>query len=64
MFFIFLLSLNINTVIYNVLKEVLELGEDVVLMDVVDERVGYLFKFDFDLSGCYLLDSKVRIVIL
>lgn len=36
MFFIFLLSLNINIVIYNVLKEVLELGEDVVLMDVVD----------------------------
>lgn len=63
MLFIFLLSLNTNTAIYNVLKEVLESGEDVVPMDAVDQRVGHLFKFDFDLSGCHLSDSKVRTVI-
>lgn len=61
--FIFFFSLNTNTAIYNVLKEVLECGEDVVPMDAVDKRVGHLFKFDFDLSGCHLSDSKVSTVI-
>lgn len=41
------------------LKEVLESGKDVVPMDAVDIRVGNLFKFDFDLSGCHLSKTKV-----
>lgn len=37
----------------------LETGEDVLPMDSVDKRVGELFKFDFDLSGCHLSEDKV-----
>ncbi|XP_056004415.1 mitochondrial intermediate peptidase-like [Ostrea edulis] len=53
-------SLNTNTAIYNVLKTVLETGEDVLPMDSVDKRVGELFKFDFDLSGCHLSEDKKK----
>ncbi|XP_061183645.1 mitochondrial intermediate peptidase-like [Saccostrea echinata] len=53
-------SLNTNTAIYNVLKEALEKGEDVLPMNAVDKRVGELFKFDFDLSGCHLSEDKKK----
>ncbi|CAH1781830.1 unnamed protein product [Owenia fusiformis] len=51
-------KLNTNVSIHSALKHVIENGDHVDGIDVIDKRVAELFMFDFEQSGIHLEESK------